>query len=68
MDPTIGPVQENETKTRVKAMKKIPPNPPFSALASILFTKLEGKVNSNMPKKARAKKINIPKKNTFGSQ
>ncbi len=68
MEPTIGPVQENETKTKVKAIKKIPIKPPFSALASTLFTKEEGKVISNKPKKAKAKTMKIPKKKRLGSQ
>ena len=29
--PTIGPVHENETITRVKAIKKIPSSPPLPA-------------------------------------
>ena len=29
--PTIGPVQENETITSVKAIKKMPSNPPLPA-------------------------------------
>lgn len=36
--PMIGPVQENETNPKVKAMKKIPMYPPRSACLSILLT------------------------------
>ena len=35
--PTIGPVQENETKARVKAIKKIPIKPPRSEAESALL-------------------------------
>ena len=68
MDPTIGPVQEKDTSTKVKAMKNTPPSPPFSAFASILLTKLEGRVSSNIPKKAKAKTTKMAKKNTLGTQ
>src|SRR5690554_6090871 len=68
MDPTIGPVQEKDTNTKVKAIKKIPVNPPLSPLASTLLTRPAGKVISNNPRKARAKKINTRKKKTLGSQ
>ena len=36
--PTIGPVQENDTNTSVRAMKKIPIKPPLSACRSLLLT------------------------------
>src|SRR5690606_34113052 len=68
IEPTIGPVQENETSTKVKAIKKMPVNPPLSPLASTLLTRLLGKFSSNKPKNARAKKINIRKKKTLGNQ
>ena len=68
MEPTIGPVHEKDTSTKVKAIKNTPPSPPFSAFASILFTKLEGRVSSNIPKKAKANTTNIPKKKTLGAQ
>ena len=60
--PTIGPVHENDTSTRVIAMKKIPIKPPFSAPASLLLTKLEGKVISKAPKNDAAKIMKIAKK------
>lgn len=46
-EPSIGPVHENETKTRVRAIKKIPINPPMEFdLESIEFTQLAGRVIS----------------------
>ena len=66
--PTIGPVQENDTSTRVRAIKKIPSKPPFSAPASLLLTRLEGIVISNAPKNDAAKIIKIAKKMRFGIQ
>ena len=68
MDPTMGPVQEKETNTKVKAMKNTPAKPPFSALASTLLTKLDGRFISNNPKKAKAKKMKTPKKKRLGTQ
>src|SRR5690606_31897989 len=68
MDPTIGPVQEKETNTKVKAIKNMPVNPPLSPLASTLLTRPLGRVNSNKPRNARPKKTNTRKKKTLGSQ
>ena len=68
IEPTIGPVQEKDTSTSVKAMKNTPPSPPFSAFASILLTKLEGSVSSNIPKKAKANTTKMAKKKTLGTQ
>ena len=68
IEPTIGPVQEKDTKTKVKAIKNTHVKPPLSALASILLTKPLGRVISNKPKNANAKTINIKKKNTLGIQ
>src|SRR5690606_4624810 len=68
IDPTIGPVQEKDTNTKVKAIKKMPVKPPLSPWASTLLTSPEGKVSSNMPRKAKAKKINTKKKKTLGTQ
>ena len=45
-DPKIGPVQENETIARVKAIKKIPINPPTFEAVSILSPQELGKVIS----------------------
>ena len=49
--PTNGPIQENETKTKVRAIKKTPTNPPWSDFLSIELTKLDGKVISKKPKR-----------------
>ena len=66
--PTMGPVQEKETSTRVSAMKKMPPRPPLSDLVSVLFTSLLGIVMSNAPKNEAANIMNTMKKMIFGSQ
>ena len=66
--PTIGPVQEKETRTRVRAMKNIPPRPPLPAFASLLLARLEGSSISNAPKKEAAKTMNTMKNMMFGSQ
>ena len=66
--PTIGAVQEKETKTKVNAIKKAPIYPPLSACASDLFTSQEGSTISNAPKKEAAKIIKMTKKNTLGTQ
>ena len=55
IDPAKGPVQENDTKTSVKAMKNTPNKPPLSDLASTELTKPEGKTISKAPKKEIAK-------------
>ena len=67
-EPTMGPVQENDTRTRVRAMKKIPARPALSDLASLLFTSEEGRVISNAPKKEAANTMNTMKNMMFGSQ
>lgn len=67
-EPTIGPVQENDTSTSVRAMKKMPAKPLESALASVLFTIHEGIVISKAPKNEAAKTMNTRKKRMFGSQ
>ena len=55
-NPMIGPVQENDTKASVNAIRKIESMPVvFSDFASILFDHEEGRVNSNAPKKDAAK-------------
>ena len=68
MDPANGPVQEKDTKTSVKAIKKTPIKPPLSDLASTEFTKPDGNTISNAPKKEIPKKMNIMKKRRFGIQ
>ena len=67
-EPTIGPVHENDTSTRVSAMKKTPTIPPLSALLSLLFTSQLGIVISNAPKNDAAKIMKTRKKITFGIQ
>ena len=67
-EPTMGPVQENDTSTRVRAMKKMPASPLESALESLLLTIHEGMVISNAPKNDAAKTMNTRKKRMFGSQ
>ena len=53
--PTMGPVQEKETTTKVAAIKNPPINPPRSARLSRAFTRPEGRVSSNIPRKERGK-------------
>ena len=66
--PTIGPVQENDTSTRVRAIKNTPARPPLSEFLSLLFTREEGSCISNAPKNDAANSINITKNSRFGSQ
>ena len=61
--PTIGPVQENDTNANVKAIKKIPINPPLLDTVSDLFNQELGNVISNAPIKETAKTTNKIKKN-----
>ncbi len=65
MVPTIGPVHENETRTRVKAIKKGPPMPPLSTRSSDLLIIQLGRLISNIPKNHAAKNMKIKKKNTI---
>ena len=66
--PTMGPVQEKDTSTRVRARKKMPPRLPLPALESLPFTHLEGRVISKSPKKLAANTMNTAKNTRFGSQ
>src|SRR5690606_14400760 len=59
--PMMGPVQEKDTKARLKAIKNRPTKPPLSDLASILLTKELGKVSSKAPKKEAANTTNMRK-------
>ena len=53
--PMMGAVHENDTNTRVKAMKKMLMRPlVFEALVSTLLAQLSGSLISNHPKKERA--------------
>ena len=54
MLPTTGPVHENETKAKVKAIKNEPAIPPLSAPESALFTQDDGRTISNAPIKETA--------------
>ena len=59
----IGPVQENDTSVRVKAMKKMESRPVvFSAVASILFDHDSGSLMSKAPKKLMANTTSRRKK------
>ena len=61
--PTMGPVQEKETKARVKAMKKIPKNPPLFEAESALVTHVFGRLISNAPRNEIANTTRRRKKN-----
>ena len=66
--PTMGPVQENDTSTKVKAMKKMPPRFFVFCLLSLLFSILLPKVISKAPKNEAANTMNTRKKIKFGIQ
>ena len=66
--PTMGPVHEKDTSTRVRAMKNTPARPSFPDLLSLLFTRDEGRVISNAPKNEAANTMNMMKNMMFGSQ
>ena len=64
--PMIGPVQEKETITSVKAMNNMLKNPPVErALLSSLVDQLSGSVISNKPKKESANSTKIIKNIIF---
>ena len=67
-EPTIGPVQENDTSTRVSATKKTPARPPSLECESDLLSQELGSVISKAPKNEAAKSMKIRKKVIFGSQ
>ena len=59
----MGPVQLNDTRARVKAMKKMLSRPvAFSALESIELLQREGSLISNAPKNETAKTTSRAKK------
>ncbi|MNG10821.1 hypothetical protein D3C84_943140 [compost metagenome] len=60
--PTIGPVQENDTIAKARAIKKIPISPPLSACESTLFAKAFGSIISKAPRNETAKTTNKMKK------
>ena len=63
--PSIGPVQENETMARVRAIKKIPTKFPIPDLESAPLAILPGSVISKYPKKDIANTMNIAKNSRF---
>src|SRR5581483_290033 len=58
----IGPVQEKDTITSVKAMKKMPPSELVPALASERFDQEPGSAISNAPRNESPKVMNKVKK------
>ena len=67
-DPTMGPVQEKDTNTSVRATKNAPIRPPDSLFASDLFTSLLGITISNAPKKDAANSMKMMKNRMLGIQ
>jgi len=67
-EPTMGPVQLNETSTKVNAIKNTPINEPMLLLESTELTNWWGKVISNIPKNEEAKTMNMIKKSMLGTQ
>ena len=64
--PIIGPVQEKDTSTSVKAIRKMLTRPLVcDAFVSTLFAQLSGNLISNHPKKLQAKTISNRNKNTL---
>ena len=64
--PRIGPVQEKETNTRVKDMKKVDNNPfEIFDFESALFTQELGREISNKPNSDKEKTIKIIKNKKF---
>ena len=63
--PMIGPVHEKETNERVKAMKKMPINPPRSDARLEAFSHLPGRVVSKAPKKETANTTKMKKNARF---
>ena len=61
--PTIGPVHEKDTNANVKAIKKIPKNPPLFEAESALVTHELGRFISKAPKNETAKTTRSTKKN-----
>ena len=67
-NPMMGPVQENETRVRVKAMKKMERSPVVdSDFWSILVAHDEGRVISKEPKNEAAKMISSRANNTLNT-
>ena len=63
----MGPVHENDTKVKVKAMRKMPSRPPvFSALPSTAVVHFSGKVSSKAPMNDMANTTRRRKKKRLG--
>ena len=67
-EPTIGPVQEKDTITSVRAIKKMPEKDFVLALLSVLEVQLLGSVISNAPRKERPKRMKMIKNTIFTIQ
>ena len=66
--PMIGPVQENDTNTNVKAIRKMLTRPLVcDAFVSTLFAQLSGNLISNHPKKLQAKTTSNRNRNTLNT-
>ena len=63
--PISGPVQLKETSDKVKAIKKMPSNPPLLAFLSTAFKSLLGSIISKAPKNEMAKTTKMKKKSRF---
>ena len=63
--PKTGPVQENETRAKVNAIKNMPSTPPISEAESTLFNNLLGRRISKYPKNDIANTVNTKKKIRF---
>src|SRR5690606_22404467 len=66
--PTMGPVQENDTITSVKAMKKIPLKLPRPALESVLLVHEDGRVISKAPRNDKPNTTKMIKNTRFAIQ
>ena len=66
--PTNGPIQEKDTKTKVRAIKKMPTNPPWLDFLSIEFTSFDGKFISKKPKREKPNTINKIKNSKVRTQ
>ena len=63
--PTIGPVHENDTMAKAKAINKIPIIPPLSACLSTLFAQEFGNIISKAPRNEKANTTKSKKKITL---
>ena len=66
--PMMGPVQEKDTNTNVKAIRKMLTRPLVcDAFVSTLFAQLSGNLISNHPKKLQAKTTSNRNRNTLNT-